>query len=76
MDFDATLGWFHADGIPITPYDDAGLKNPYPMLRLTARDTAGNALASTDIVAPVSDEMTCRSCHIPPAGSAGRRCAT
>jgi hypothetical protein len=70
MAFDAALGWFHADGIPITPYDDAALKNPYPMLRLTARDGAGSALASTDIVVPVSDEMSCRSCHIPPAGSA------
>ncbi len=65
MSFDSAQGWFHADGIPITPYDDASRGNPYPMLRLTARDAAGNALASTDIVVPVSDEMSCRSCHMP-----------
>ena len=69
MGFDAARRWFHADGIPITPYDDLRRGNPYPMLRLIARDAAGNALASTDIVVPVSDEMSCLSCHIPPADS-------
>jgi hypothetical protein len=69
MAFDAAQRWFHADGIPITPYDDTGSKNPYPLLRLIARDTSGAVLASTDIVVPVSDEMSCRDCHLPPAGS-------
>ena len=69
MAFDPAHGWFHADGIPITPYDDARRGNPYPMLRLVARDASGGELASTDVVVPVSDEMSCRSCHVPPAAS-------
>ncbi|MBI3448645.1 MAG: PKD domain-containing protein [Acidobacteria bacterium] len=63
MAFDPAFGWFIAEGIPITPRDDAGAHNPYPMMRLTARDSAGAVLATTDIVLPVSDEMTCTACH-------------
>jgi hypothetical protein len=63
MSFDATRALFSADGIPITPYNDAGAKNYYPLIHLVARDSAGNILASTDIVTPVSDEMDCRACH-------------
>lgn len=62
--FDTTEGWFSAEGIPITPLDDAGHRNTYPLMRLVARDTTtGNVLASADIVLPVSDEMDCRACH-------------
>lgn len=63
MDFDAASSQFVAAGIPITPYDDNGAKNTYPMMRLVARDGAGTVLATTDIVLPVSDEMSCKSCH-------------
>lgn len=63
MTFQAAQNWFVAEGIPITPYDDAGLKNPYPLMKVTARDASGNVLASTRIVLPVSDEMDCRGCH-------------
>ncbi len=63
MSFDAVQAWFSAVGIPITPYDDHGTKNAYPMMRLTARDGGGAVLATTDIVLPVSDEMDCRACH-------------
>jgi hypothetical protein len=58
-----TVNWFRAEGIPITPYDDAGNKNPYPMMRLVARDAANRVIATSDIVLPVSDEMDCRVCH-------------
>jgi hypothetical protein len=57
------VNWFRAEGIPITPYDDAGRKNPYPMMRLIARNGAGTPIATNDIVLPVSDEMDCRACH-------------
>jgi PKD repeat protein len=57
------VNWWRAEGIPITPYDDAHRKNPYPMMRLIARGAAGQALATNDIVLPVSDEMDCRACH-------------
>lgn len=52
-----------AVGIPITPIDDNRQKNPYPMVKVVARDTAGNALAEGHVVLPVSDEMTCIACH-------------
>jgi hypothetical protein len=63
MYFDPAASWFAADGIPITPRDDAGLPNTYPMMRLVARDGSGAVLATTDIVLPVSEEMTCKACH-------------
>ena len=63
MSFDATNAWFIAEGIPLTPYDDAQLKNPYPLMHLVARDQSGTVLATLDIVLPVSDEMSCLTCH-------------
>ena len=57
------VNWFRAEGIPIAPYDDTHAKNPYPMMRLVARDSANQILATSDIVLPVSDEMDCRLCH-------------
>jgi hypothetical protein len=72
MSFDAAAGWFSATGIPITPYDDNGNKNSYPLMRLTARDAQGGVLATTDIVLPVSDEMSCAACHASGASPAAR----
>jgi hypothetical protein len=63
MAFESTLSQFTAEGVPISPYDDGGQKNYYPLMRLTARSTSGSTLATTDIVLPVSDEMDCSSCH-------------
>ena len=63
MAFDPVERWFTAEGVPLTPYDDAGRKNYYPLMKLVARDSAGNVLASTQIALPVSDEMDCRACH-------------
>lgn len=57
------VNWFRAEGIPLTPYDDAGVKNPYPMMRLIARNPLNQPVATNDIVLPVSDEMDCRACH-------------
>ncbi len=55
--------WFRAEGIPISPFDDAGNKNEYPLMRLVARNSANTVIAASDIVLPVSDEMDCRICH-------------
>ena len=63
MSYQATQGWFAAEGIPITPYDDTRRKNFYPMVKVVAKDAAGKLLASTRTVLPVSDEMTCKGCH-------------
>ena len=72
MHFDTAFDWFSGEGIPITPYDDAGNKNYYPMMRLVARNASGTVLATTRIVLPVSDEMTCSSCHGSGSGPAAR----
>ncbi len=61
--WNATQGWFEAEGIPITPYDDKGVKNYYPMVKVVAKDSTGKVLATAQTVLPVSDEMTCKSCH-------------
>ncbi len=64
MRFDPAGSWFSAEGIPITPRDDAGRNNPYPLMRLVAREAvSGTVLARADVVVPVSDEMDCRACH-------------
>ncbi len=63
MRWDATPGWFSAEGIPITPRDDDGRKNAYPLMKLVARGPGGTLLATTSIVLPVSDEMSCKACH-------------
>jgi len=63
MAMDPARPYFAAPGIPITPYDDAHVKNPYPMMRVVVHDSRGNPLATTDVVLPVSDEMDCRTCH-------------
>ena len=63
MDFRAATGEFVAEGIPITPYDDNGNKSFYPMVKVVAKDTSGRTLATASVVLPVSDEMSCVSCH-------------
>jgi PKD repeat protein len=72
MHFDTGYDWFSAEGIPITPYDDAYTTNYYPMMQLVARNASGSVLATTRIVLPVSDEMTCSSCHSSGSGPAAR----
>ncbi|MBF0621305.1 MAG: hypothetical protein HQL54_05205 [Magnetococcales bacterium] len=61
--YDSTHKWFTAAGIPITPYDDAGNTNAYPVLKVQAKSTNGQSLAEADVVLPVSDETDCASCH-------------
>lgn len=68
LTWNADLNWFEGLGIPITPIDDAGHPNPYPMMRLVAKNAAGTVVAKSDIVLPVSGEMDCRACHGSSAG--------
>lgn len=63
LTFNNTHEWWEAEGIPITPYNDDGSKNYYPLVKVTAKDSSGNILASVDTVLPVSDEMDCKRCH-------------
>ncbi len=69
MHFDPAFNWLSAEGIPITPYGDGGEKNYYPTMKLVARNASGSVLATTRIVLPVSDEMSCSSCHGPTSTS-------
>lgn len=61
---------FEATGIPVTPYTDMNLstEDPYQLARLQVLDSAGNVLAKTQPVIPVSNEINCVSsgCHISP----------
>jgi hypothetical protein len=75
LGYDGVMQWFEAVGIPITPVDDSGQANPYPLMRLTAKTTGGTLLATTDVVLPVSGEMNCRACHASGAGDAAKPAA-
>ena len=49
MTWDPAASWFIAEGIPLTPYDDAlpvHNKNTYPLMRLMARDAQRTVLAT------------------------------
>lgn len=75
LNFDATAQIFKADGIPVTPYDDTFRKNYYPLVKVVARDSTGKELASARVVLPVSDEMSCKSCHASTSGPAAKPAA-
>jgi hypothetical protein len=61
-------GDWEATGIPITPIDDAGALNPYPLAKITALQ-AGKVIARTRAVVPVSWEISCNICHDTPGVS-------
>ena len=63
MKFSAADNTWVATGIPEMPYADNGTTNYFPMMRVTARNSSGAVVATTDVVLPTSDEMTCRTCH-------------
>ncbi|MFZ3017573.1 MAG: hypothetical protein WA056_03820 [Gallionella sp.] len=63
MAYSTEHNWFEAVGIPITNVDDTNRRNDYPMIEVVAKNTAGQVLATTKVVVPVSDSMACRGCH-------------
>jgi hypothetical protein len=67
MTFSASDNTWVATGIPILPYADAAAApypvNYFPMMRLKLKNSLGTVVATTDIVVPTSDEMTCLACH-------------
>ena len=77
MTFSATDNTWVAVGIPMTNYADGAAapfqKNYFPMMRLVAKNTAGTVMATTDIVLPISDEMTCTACHASNTGTVAAR---
>ncbi len=68
MMLESNAQWYAAYGVPITPYDDTQRRNAYPLMRLLVRRGAA-AVATNDIVLPVSDEMDCRTCHMSGGGT-------
>ncbi len=67
--YDAENNWWIAEGIPVTPVNDDGSYNRYPLVRVTAKDSSGNIIAQTTTVLPVSDEMDCKKCHSSTSGN-------
>lgn len=62
MKYDAAHQSYIAEGTPVTPIDDDGKENPYPLAHITVR--RNNAvIAETQSVVPVSWEMSCNLCH-------------
>jgi len=65
MTLDPVREDYVATGIPVTPIDDDGKENPYPLALITvSRD--GAIVTQTQAVVPVSWEMSCFLCHITP----------
>lgn len=65
-----SVNWFAAEGIPVSPVDDFGRYNPFPLMRVQAVDKTGSltgktgaVIASIDTVTPVATEITCYKCH-------------
>jgi hypothetical protein len=56
-------------GIPVTPIDDEGRENPYPLATITVVKN-GLEVAETQAVVPVSWEISCNLCHNTPGISA------
>jgi hypothetical protein len=62
--YNSQQDWFSAEGIPITPVDDKRRINPYPMLQVSAYDKqTGERLGATNVVVPVSIDVSCTNCH-------------
>lgn len=70
MTLDTARRDYVATGIPVTPIDDDGKENPYPLALITVRSTSSGAVvAQTQAVVPVSWEMSCNLCHSTPGES-------
>ena len=55
--------WFEGAGVPFAAFDDFGRENPYPLVRVQAKNSTGTVLATVDTVLPISGEASCKNCH-------------
>lgn len=63
--YDTLTSTFTAPYIPITPVDDLGSKNYFPLYKIEAVDRATQQpLASTVVPLPMAEPMHCELCHI------------
>ncbi|MGZ8215841.1 PKD domain-containing protein [Methylomagnum sp.] len=60
--FSASQNSFVAQNIPLTSVDDQGRINPFPLLRVEARE-GGAKKAATDAVYSTASDTGCRECH-------------
>jgi len=60
------VNWYEGAGIPFSAFDDIGRENPYPMVRVQAKN-GNTTLATVDTVLPISGEANCTNCHSDPA---------
>ena len=66
--YTADLNLFEAAGVPVSAFDDFGRENPYPLVRVQAKQGV-STIASLDVVMPISGEASCQSCHSADVGS-------
>ena len=58
------VNWFEGAGVPFAAFDDFGRENPYPLVRVQAKNSSGTTvLATVDTVLPISGEASCKNCH-------------
>lgn len=70
MQADSARNDWVAAGIPVTPIDDAGKLDAYPLAQIQVSQN-GLVVASTEAVVPVSWEISCDLCHTTPGISVG-----
>ena len=63
---DRNSRYYEVTGIPITPIDDSGRSDPYPLATVSVNGPLGTA--ETRTVVPVSTEISCNLCHVAPPG--------
>ncbi|MCX7988344.1 MAG: c-type cytochrome, partial [Thermodesulfovibrio sp.] len=64
FEYDSKSSLFSVEGVPLLPYRDDGIFNPYPLVEAKAiKKNTGKILQSTRFVAPVSTELRCFVCH-------------
>lgn len=54
---------FTATLLPVFPYTVDKWYMPYPDFTITAKDSVGNIIAQTKVVATTATEMNCQTCH-------------
>ncbi len=60
------LGRWEITGVPLTPVDDLGRNDPYPLATIIM-SRQGQEIARTQTVVPVSWEINCNLCHGEPS---------
>lgn len=68
MTRDSSHRGFIAEGVPLTPIDDDGKENPYPLALINVKFN-NVVVGRTQAVVPVSWEMSCNLCHTTPGES-------